>query len=67
MVDRHFASGGIHPCDEGEWVSYDDYAALEARADQWEKDAARFQWLLEFGSEELWKRLSDMSLYALVS
>lgn len=30
MVDRHFASGGIHPCDDGEWVSYDDYSALQA-------------------------------------
>ena len=30
MVDRYFASGGIHPCDAGEWVSYDDYASMQS-------------------------------------
>ena len=46
MVDRHFASGGIHPCDDGEWVSYDDYSALESRIAELEKDAARLYWLI---------------------
>jgi hypothetical protein len=34
MVERYFASGGIHPCDDGEWVSYDEYAALQAENDR---------------------------------
>lgn len=43
MVDRYFASGGIHPCDQGEYVDYCDYAALEARVAELERDAARYR------------------------
>lgn len=39
-------------CDEkmknsrfGEWASYEDYAALESRLAELEKDAARYRWL----------------------
>lgn len=51
MVDRFEYVGGSYPMairPYGEYVEYEYYAALEARVAELERDAARYQWIMDY-------------------
>lgn len=67
MVRRVEYVGGSYPMGEredGDYVEYDDYAAIESRLAELEKDAARYRWLslAVYGDKALADRFVDASL-----
>lgn len=64
MVKRYVCIEGFNLDDvDGDWIRYDDYAALEARVAELERDAARYRWLRDLPEDHPSECIGNMPGY----